>query len=366
MKKIGCLFIFIFYFSLLYGQEIICPDDVTINSSLIDPNHKYGEPIINYNEPYTLKENIETDFIDCDEMFLTIIHKEFQLANDESDIASCNQAISITRSDFSDFSIPEDITIEYANPFDLHTDLTGSTNTLPPSEYTSFYEDRTQKMSNEIFTVKRTWHLKNACTSVTKKYIQNILINNANVKRFSSGQISDINNMPVQYSIFSIKDETGAIINDPTCFSVDKPLHEILNCIYDNNSEVKSLRIEVIKNQYYLNGVSTLDLVFIIKHILQERPFENYTQVIAAQLNEDKKITGIDITELRKLILGVSLELSAHRSWVFFHNSVLQANKSTDLRNYDLTFNAYEFPLDEFYILAIKKGDVTGNAVTHE
>ncbi len=69
------------------------------------------------------------------------------------------------------------------------------------------------------------------------------------------------------------------------------------------------------KTDDYLNGVSTLDLVLIQKHILDIQSLDNPYKLIAADANDDEKISAIDLIELRKLILGIYDELPRNDSW---------------------------------------------------
>lgn len=71
------------------------------------------------------------------------------------------------------------------------------------------------------------------------------------------------------------------------------------------------------KNINPLNGVSTNDLVLISKHILGIQPLDSPYKLIAADANQDGKITTTDIVVLRKLILGIANELPNGRSWRF-------------------------------------------------
>ena len=63
--------------------------------------------------------------------------------------------------------------------------------------------------------------------------------------------------------------------------------------------------IQAYKDTDYLNGVSTLDLIKIQRHILGIQTLESWEQQIAADINNDRRINGLDLIELRKLILGV-------------------------------------------------------------
>jgi hypothetical protein len=71
------------------------------------------------------------------------------------------------------------------------------------------------------------------------------------------------------------------------------------------------------KNNDWKNGVSTLDLVDIQKHLLGIKPLSSPFKMIAADANNSKSITAIDLVELRKLILGIYSELPYNSSWRF-------------------------------------------------
>jgi hypothetical protein len=66
-----------------------------------------------------------------------------------------------------------------------------------------------------------------------------------------------------------------------------------------------------------MNGVSTLDLVMIQRHILNIEEFDSPYKNIAADVNKDGKITASDLVELRKLILGVIDAYPDNQSWRF-------------------------------------------------
>jgi subtilisin-like proprotein convertase family protein len=65
------------------------------------------------------------------------------------------------------------------------------------------------------------------------------------------------------------------------------------------------------------NGISTLDLVMIQRHILTLAPLNSVYKVIAADVNNTASITGADVVELRKLVLGVQSEFANNNSWRF-------------------------------------------------
>ena len=63
------------------------------------------------------------------------------------------------------------------------------------------------------------------------------------------------------------------------------------------------------------NGVNTLDLVRIQRHILELDELESPYKRIAADINSDERISGADLLALRKLLLGLDTEFTKNTSW---------------------------------------------------
>ncbi len=69
------------------------------------------------------------------------------------------------------------------------------------------------------------------------------------------------------------------------------------------------------KNVDPTEGVSTLDLIFMQKHILRTELLNSPYKIIAADINKDDKVTAADLVQLRKLILGIYNEFPSNESW---------------------------------------------------
>jgi hypothetical protein len=82
-----------------------------------------------------------------------------------------------------------------------------------------------------------------------------------------------------------------------------------------------ALTVTPRKNTNPLNGVTTQDLVLIKKHLLNQEPFTEPWQYVAADANQDGKITTYDVVLIQKLILGLNLEFPNGKSWRFWHTS---------------------------------------------
>lgn len=111
-----------------------------------------------------------------------------------------------------------------------------------------------------------------------------------------------------------------------------------------------------------INGVSTLDLVLIQKHILGLTILDSPYKIIASDINNDGNISARDLVELRKLILGIYAELPSNSSWRFvekaqeFQDAYSPFPFIENIEIYDLSADmlAQDF-------IGIKIGDVNSN-----
>lgn len=112
----------------------------------------------------------------------------------------------------------------------------------------------------------------------------------------------------------------------------------------------------------YANGITTLDLILIQKHILDLEPLTEARQMIAADINNSKSITGSDIVELRKLILDLTQEFHNNSSWRYVDASF--SLNTNDPYNFPERIAITDLILDEMDadFEAIKVGDVSGDA----
>ena len=71
------------------------------------------------------------------------------------------------------------------------------------------------------------------------------------------------------------------------------------------------------RNDNHGNGVSTADIVKIQRHILGIENLNSPYKLIAADVNATSSITASDISEIRRLVLGVVNEFNKVESWSF-------------------------------------------------
>ncbi|MBK8736987.1 MAG: T9SS type A sorting domain-containing protein [Saprospiraceae bacterium] len=109
-----------------------------------------------------------------------------------------------------------------------------------------------------------------------------------------------------------------------------------------------------------LLGISTKDILLIQKHILQIKKFSDTLSVFAADALGNYNVAGSDMSEIRKLILGVIPNFTKMDPWVFLRQDYLTGlNQNTLLR--DILFtgaNVNALPKQNIDVLALKIGDV--------
>ncbi len=137
--------------------------------------------------------------------------------------------------------------------------------------------------------------------------------------------------------------------------------------LFSNALPVSSnAQVMPVRDDNALNGVTTLDLALISKHILNLAPLTTPYKLIAADANKSGTITTLDIVALRRLILGIDEELTNNTSWRFVDKGYTFPNPQ----------NPFTQPFPEMKTLAniqagtamsedfvgVKVGDVNGTA----
>ena len=122
------------------------------------------------------------------------------------------------------------------------------------------------------------------------------------------------------------------------------------------------------KNINPLNGVSTLDLLMIQRHILGVQSLNSPYKIIAADINKSNDISSVDLVELRKLILGIYDGFQDNESWRFVPSTYKFKNNSNP---FDGGFTEYQ-ALTPFNtsvtadFVGIKVGDVNGTVTPNQ
>jgi hypothetical protein len=93
-----------------------------------------------------------------------------------------------------------------------------------------------------------------------------------------------------------------------------------------SNGQLGNLNVAPANHLMPLNGVTVFDLIKIKRYILGLESDLSPYQILAADANKSKTITGFDLIDLRKLLLGVTNSLPSTPSWRFVDASFVFPN----------------------------------------
>jgi photosystem II stability/assembly factor-like uncharacterized protein len=119
------------------------------------------------------------------------------------------------------------------------------------------------------------------------------------------------------------------------------------------------------RNDDPLNGVTTLDLSLISRHILNIEPFDDPYKMIAADVNQSGTITTLDIVALRRVILGIDSVFLNNTSWRFVPKSYLFSdpfNPFTGPFPESVRLEAPQMTVNGLQFVPVKVGDVNQSA----
>jgi hypothetical protein len=138
----------------------------------------------------------------------------------------------------------------------------------------------------------------NVCTGTT-----------AGAKLTVEGQIFDADQKPIE----GVK---VSILSTQPNFPVHMNTNKNGNYFFGDLKSGENYQWGAYKDEDANEGVNTLDIVAIQRHILAVSRFTNSSKLLAADVNKDQKITVGDIVQLRKLVLGV-IDHFDSESWSF-------------------------------------------------
>ncbi len=112
----------------------------------------------------------------------------------------------------------------------------------------------------------------------------------------------------------------------------------------------------------FLNGISTADIVKIKRHILGLELLESPYKLLASDLNRSRNLTAADVSELKKIILGINSTLTKVPSWIFIPaDFIFPPNEFPDINLFIPSCKTIEIKdksLDKVDFIGIKMGNV--------
>ena len=117
------------------------------------------------------------------------------------------------------------------------------------------------------------------------------------------------------------------------------------------------------KGDDVMNGVNTVDIIHVQRHILGQERLSTPYKMIAADVNRDSKINGADLVALRKMILGVNDNFPHNESWTFVDaDQELTLENPWIFRDSIMLMNLSQQVTDSDFI-GVKLGDVDNTVV---
>ena len=171
----------------------------------------------------------------------------------------------------------------------------------------------------------------------------------------------------------SIKTQTGQAVREVTVLTTDEKDCE--RTIATDSLGDYSLcpcgsgayTLTPARRDHVLQGITTLDLAIISKHILHITLLDSPYKLIAADANKSGTVTTLDIVALRRLILGIDDELGNNNSWRFVSKNYVFPDPQNPFSTMcpevlsDTITNANPHISGADFV-GIKTGDVSGTA----
>jgi subtilisin-like proprotein convertase family protein len=152
-----------------------------------------------------------------------------------------------------------------------------------------------------------------------------------------------------------LTDQNGQVMNT---YVTDKDgLYHFINPLFDYT-------IEPSRNDNHKNGVSTLDLVAMQKHLLGLQPLNSPYKLIAADANNSESVTVLDLVAVRKLILGLYTEFPNNASWRFVDAS-FEFEDPTHPWPFDEIIESHSGMTMKEDFVGVKVGDVNGTVTAN-
>ncbi len=167
-----------------------------------------------------------------------------------------------------------------------------------------------------------------------------------------------------------IATENGNLIHDVEVTIVSPFIGFSETKVVDGEFEFKNLvkdvdyNIVAKKEGDYMNGISTLDLILIQRHILGLSELSSEMKLIAADVNSDMNIRSSDLVELRKLILGVKNDFTAP-SWMIIKEDQQLSMNTPLVYEMDNNTGALVDAMYDINFIGTKVGDVSGDAAAN-
>ena len=138
------------------------------------------------------------------------------------------------------------------------------------------------------------------------------------------------------------------------------------NYAFANNPLGFEYSITPRRDDNHINGISTLDILLIQRHILDLGALDSPYKIIASDINNDQSTSAADLIDLRRLILGITTRFANNESWRFVSESSNLFEETSPWPFLEFIYHqALTKDLINQNFIAIKVGDVNGDVVAN-
>ncbi len=132
---------------------------------------------------------------------------------------------------------------------------------------------------------------------------------------------------------------------------------------FRDNPVDQNFRLTASKEDRYLNGVSTRDIVELYLIIIGNLRLSSPYWYLAADVNGDQSLSIADIQEIRGLILGKYDKFPNNKSWLFFDADQAFADPYSPWPFLDeIMIIDFQGSQDQYDFIGVKIGDMNGDA----
>lgn len=172
----------------------------------------------------------------------------------------------------------------------------------------------------------------------------------------------------------SIKNETGKAIDQVSLkiMNGENAISEnlVYNGKYKNEELLLGNTYDIIprKDVNHANGVSTIDMILMQRHIMGIKALTSPYKMIAADIDRDNEITASDLIELRKLILGIDTKFSKNESWRFVNAMYAFSDLANTLKEpFEEKYKIIDMDKSmQIDFIGVKIGDVNESSLPNE
>lgn len=127
-----------------------------------------------------------------------------------------------------------------------------------------------------------------------------------------------------------------------------------------------SYTLSAAKDSHYANGISTIDVIKIRRHLLGVAPFTSPYEVLAAEVSGEDQVSVLDILLMNQLILGITEHpANSAPSWIFVNPDFTFQSAAQALSQYNSGAAKLRFTTataGPLLLRGIKKGDLNESA----